>query len=396
MLSFKEPRSAARSLAMLGLFGLSALSLSACSEAKTEPAATVVRPVKLVEIAKADGMRELDYSGAVKARSEMNLGFRVAGKVVERRVDIGDRVESGEVLARIDSTDYALAVKAAEANLAAAEKQVETIRLTQKRAEELFAKKFASQAQLDEAHLGYQQAVAARDAAASSLQQAQNQVGYTVLKADRKGIVTAVSADAGQVVGAGTPVVVVAADGEKEIQIAVPETDIPHFRQGQPVMVGFWTDDQLQLPGKVREVAGSADPMSRTFSVRVSLADDPRVLLGMTATVAAKIASPRQQAEIPLEAMAEKDGKKIVWVADRGSSTVHARPIVVAGFTAVGVRVAQGLQPGDLVVAAGTQFMSENLKVKLPADQLAQGSYEPDNMPGNPDSESVEATSAVR
>src|SRR5690606_36157396 len=150
MLSFKDPRSTARSFAALGLLGLLALSVSACSEAKTEPVAAV-RPVKVVEIAKADTTRALQYSGAVKARTEMNLGFRVAGKVVERLVDIGDRVDPGDILARIDATDYALAVKTAEANLAAAEKQVETVRMTQGRAEALFGKKFASQAQVDEA-----------------------------------------------------------------------------------------------------------------------------------------------------------------------------------------------------------------------------------------------------
>lgn len=371
MFSFKDIRSTARFLTSLSMLGLLAVSLTACSEAKTEPVATV-RPVKVVEIAKADTTRQLRYSGAVKARTEMNLGFRVAGKIVERLVDIGDRVNPGDILARIDATDYALAVRTAEANLAAAEKQVETVRLTQKRAEELFGKKFASQAQIDEAQLGTQQALAARDAAASSLQQAKNQVGYTDLKADRKGIVTMIGADTGQVVGVGMPVVAVAVDGEKEIQIAVPETDISHFRPGQPVEVGFWTDDQLRLAGKVREVAGSADPQSRTFSVRVSVADDPRVLLGMTATVEASVATRRPLASIPLEAMTEKDGKPIVWVADRDTSTVHARAVVVADFSDDGIRVAQGLQPGDLVVAAGTQFMSENLKVKLPGIAVSQ------------------------
>jgi RND family efflux transporter MFP subunit len=371
MPSFKTFKGVARPFATLGLLAILAASVSACSEAKTEPAATI-RPVKVVEIAKADANREFDYSGEVKARTEMNLGFRVAGKIVERLVDIGERVNPGDVLARIDATDYALAVKTAEANLAAAEKQAETARLAQSRAQELFGKKFASQAQLDEAQLSSQQALAARDAAASSLQQAKNQVGYTELKADREGIITAIGADTGQVVGVGTPVVTVAVDGEKEIQIAVPETDISHFSPGQAVKVSFWTDDQLRLPGKVREVAGSADPQSRTFSVRVSLADDPRVLLGMTATVAATVAAKRPMASIPLEALAQKDGKAVVWVADRDTSTVQARAVPVADFAPDGVRVAQGLQPGDLVVAAGTQFMSENLKVRLPDEVQSQ------------------------
>ncbi|MGS1097077.1 efflux RND transporter periplasmic adaptor subunit (plasmid) [Aquamicrobium terrae] len=385
MFSFRDVRSVSRPLATLGLLGLLAVSVSACSEAKTEPVATV-RPVKVVEIARADTTREFQYSGTVKARTEMNQGFRVAGKIVERLVDIGDRVQSGDTLARIDPTDYALAVKTAEANLSAAEKQVETVRLMQKRAEELFGKKFASQAQLDEAQLGYQQALAARDAASSSLQQAKNQVAYTDLKADRKGIVTMIGADTGQVVGVGTPVVTVAVDGEKEIQIAVPETEISHFRPGQTVNVGFWTDDRLRLPGKVREVAGSADPQSRTFSVRISLTDDPRVLLGMTATVAATVPTSQLLATVPLEALAKKDGNTIVWVADRATSTVHPRVVTVTDFAPDGVRVAQGLQPGDLVVAAGTQFMTENLKVKLPGLAVSQAE-EP---------VSTQATSALR
>ncbi|MGB3897703.1 MAG: efflux RND transporter periplasmic adaptor subunit [Mesorhizobium sp.] len=365
MLSFKTFEDFVRPFATLGLVGLLAFSVSACTEAKTEPVAAV-RPVKVVEIASADTTRSLQYSGTVKARTEMNQGFRVAGKIVEREVNIGDRVKPGDVLARIDATDYALAVKTAEANLAATQKQVDTAELARNRAQELFGKKFASQAQLDVAQLGYQQAVAARDAATSSLQQAKNQVAYTELKADRKGIVTTIGADTGQVVGIGTPVVTVAVDGEKEIQIAVPETEISHFKPGQGVDVGFWTDDKLSLPGKVREVAGSADPQSRTFSVRVSLADDTRILLGMTATVEAKVAAKQNLASVPLEALAKKDGGTIVWVADRATSSVHARPVTVADFAPGGVRIAKGLQAGDLVVAAGTQFMSENLKVKLP------------------------------
>lgn len=385
MFSFRDVRSVSRPLATLGLLGILAVSVSACSEAKTEPVATV-RPVKVVEIARAGTTREFRYSGSVKARTEMNQGFRVAGKIVERLVDIGDRVQPGDMLARIDPTDYALAVRTAEANLSAAEKQVETVRLTQKRAEELFGKKFASQAQLDEARLGYQQALAARDAASSSLQQAKNQVAYADLKADRKGIVTTIGADVGQVVGAGTPVVTVAVDGEKEIQIAVPETEISHFRPGQAVNVGFWTDDSLRLPGKVREVAGSADTQSRTFSVRTSLTDDPRVLLGMTATVAATVPASQSLATVPLEALASKDGNTIVWVADRATSTVHPRIVTVTDFAPDGVHVAQGLQPGDLVVAAGTQFMTENLKVKLP-DLAVSQAEEP---------VSTQATSALR
>jgi multidrug efflux system membrane fusion protein len=350
-------------LPVAGLF-VATLGLAACSQEKTE-VQDVIRPVKVVEIGQAENSRELSYSGSVRARTEMNLGFRISGKVTQRLVDIGQHVTSGDVLARIDPTDYELSVTGAKASLDAAERQVETVDLSRKRAEQLFAKNFTSKSQLEQATLSYNQAVATRDAARSTLAQAQNQVVYTDLKASENGIVTSVSADVGQVVGAGTPVMTVAVDGEKEVLIAVPEMDIAAFKPGKEVKASFWSDDALRLDGKVREVAGSADQQSRTFAVRVSLPDDPRVLLGMTANIEASVAKKLEMVSIPLSALAEKDGQKIVWTVDRNGETVHQRPIKVAEFTADGVSVADGLKAGDVVVAAGTQFMTENLQVKL-------------------------------
>lgn len=375
MLSFKSFNTNLRPLFSLALVSLIGAGLAACSEAKTETV-EAIRPVKVVEIAKTDTTRELNYSGAVKARTEMNLGFRVGGKITERVANIGDRVKPGDLLARIDPTDYQLGVASAEANLAAAEKQVETAKLADQRAEQLFARKFASEAQREQAALAYKQAASQRDAALSSLRQAKNQVGYAELRSDQSGIVTAINADTGQVVGAGTPVVTVAVDGEKEVQIAVPELDIGKFSPGKAVTVSFWSDDKLVLDGKVREVAGSADPQSRTFPVRVSLPDDARVLLGMTATIAATVDSGETFVSIPLSALAKQEGKEIVWVVDAANETVRARPIKVANFVDDGVQVADGLKPGDLVVAAGTQFMAENLKVKVPAAEQRAASNE--------------------
>ncbi|WP_018856472.1 efflux RND transporter periplasmic adaptor subunit [Rhizobium sp. 42MFCr.1] len=360
------------SVVSLALLGAVALAVSGCSDEKKAETKEVIRPVKVVEIAEAGDTRALDYSGAVKARVEMNLGFRVAGKITDRRVNIGDRVKPGDLLAQIDPTDYQLAVKTAEANLAAAEKGVATADLANKRAQQLFDKSVTAKSQMEQAALSYDQAVSTRDAAASSVDQARNQVAYTELKADRSGIVTSISADTGAVVAAGTPVATVALDGEKEVQIAVPENDIAQFKPGKTVKASFWSDNKLVLDGNVREVSGSADAQSRTFSVRVSLPNDDRVLLGMTATIEAAVGNAETNVAIPLSALAEKDGKKIVWIVDRNASTVHAREIKVADFTGAGVHVADGLKTGDLVVAAGTQFMAENLKVKLPEQQSAQ------------------------
>jgi RND family efflux transporter MFP subunit len=361
-----------RTIAGAALFAAFGLGLTGCNEKKEEPA-EVVRSVKVVEIAQADTTRKLDYSGAVRARTEMNLGFRVSGKIVERRVDIGQRVKPGDVIARMDATDYILAVRRSQADLDAAQKQVQTTELARTRAQTLFDKNVTSKSQLEQAELSYEQAVSTRDSAVSALAEAKNQVAYADLTSDMNGIVTAINADVGQVVSSGTPVITVAVDGEKEVQVAVPEMDIAQFKVGKDVKARFWSDAALVLDGKVREVSGSAD-QSRTFAVRVSVPNDPRVLLGMTATIEALADNTQPYVSIPLSALAQKDGKQIVWLVDRSAGTVHSRAIKVADFADDGVRVADGLKAGDVVVAAGTQFMTENMKVKLPAASAQQAS----------------------
>lgn len=363
-----------RTIAGAALFAAFGLGLTGCNE-KKEETAEVVRPVKVVEIAQADTTRKLDYSGVVRARTDMNLGFRVNGKIVERKVDIGQKVKPGDVIARMDATDYILAVRRSQADLDAAEKQVQTTELARTRAQTLFNKNVTSKSQLEQAELSYEQAVSTRDSAVSALSEAKNQVAYADLTSDMNGIVTAINADVGQVVSSGTPVITVAVDGEKEVQVAVPEMDIAQFKVGKDVKARFWSDAALVLDGKVREVSGSAD-QSRTFAVRVSVPNDPRVLLGMTATIEALADNTQPYVSIPLSALAQKDGKQIVWLVDRSAGTVHSRAIKVADFADDGVRVADGLKAGDVVVAAGTQFMTENMKVKLAASSAQQASAE--------------------
>ena len=349
------------------------IALAACSDDKAEVSqAPALRPVKVVEVDAASPAREMRYSGAVKARSEAATGFRVAGKIIERNVDIGDRVNPGDVLARIDATDYELQVRSAEASLASAQRQVETTEFALTRAEALYKQQVTTKAQLEQAQLSYNQATATRDSARSTLEQARNQVGYSELKADKPGIVTAINADAGQVVSAGSPVVTVAADGEKEVLIAVPENEIFAFTNGKIVDVPFWSNAGVTLKGTVREVAGSADASSRTFAVRISLPEDARVLLGMTAGVIATTPTADNHYSLPLSALARDPGQQtIVWTVERLDGTVHARPVKVAEFTDVGIKISEGIRPGDLVVAAGTQFMAEDMKVKLPEGVLS-------------------------
>ncbi len=358
---------AIRRLSVVPSFGLlvgAALALSACQQ-QVVHAPEPVRPVKVMKVAASAATREIDFSGSVKARHEAGLGFRVGGKIAERLVNIGDHVEPGTVLARLDTNDLELALKSAEANVNSANARLQIADNQLQRGKALIGKSFITQSELDQRQTEFNQAKAAVDAAVSARDQARNQAAYSELKADAAGVVTASHAEIGQVVGAGAPVVDVARDGEKEVAIAVPENEIRFFKPGDKLAAHFWADDTVALTGIVREVSGSADATSRTFAVRVSLPDDPRVRLGMTATIAAEVPADGTGIVMPLTALSERDGKPVVWVVDPNNQTVAPRTVETQAFAPDGVRIAQGLAPGELVVTAGTQFMTPDKKVRI-------------------------------
>ena len=208
------------------------LALAACSEGQTARAPEVVRPVKVVKVEESAPTSRIVLSGSVKARTEAGLGFRVPGKIVERLVNVGDHVEPGEVLARLDTNDLDLALRNAEAAVGSAKSRLDVAEKALGRYKALLAKGFIAQSVLDQRQLEFDQASGALDSAISTRDQARNQADYSELKADAAGIVTEIRAEVGQVVNAGAPVVVVARDGDKEVAIAVPENEIRHFAVG--------------------------------------------------------------------------------------------------------------------------------------------------------------------
>lgn len=350
------------------------LALTACNDSVAQaPAEAPPRPVKVVEVQPLQNGSVLRYSGIVTARSEAPTGFRVAGKITERLVDVGDRVVAGQLLARLDGSDLALQLDSAKASLEAAERQVETAQFAETRAANLFAQKVTTKAQLEQAELSLNQAMANRDSARAALAQAQNQLSYSELRADKDGIVTAVGADAGQVLPAGNPVVTLAADGERDVLIAVPENEISSLSVGKKVQVSLWAKEGVSFEGTIREVAGSADPASRTFAVKIGLGNRNDALLGMSARVLVKTDANATRFELPLSALTQ-DGVRqaIVWKVDRSGQTAHAKPVTLEAFSDKGVQISEGLSAGDLVVVAGTQFMQENLKVALDNEHLAR------------------------
>jgi RND family efflux transporter MFP subunit len=353
-------------LRRLAVVALLVLAVAGCREESSDKGGEPIRPVRVTVVTDGALTRTIRYSGSVRSRIEAALGFRVAGKIIERRVDVGERIDAGRVLARLDATDLKLALQTAEANVVAARAHVKVADDARARARTLNTKGFVADSNLDRADLEADQARASLEAAISARDQAANQMGYAELIADADGIVTSIQSDVGQVVAAGTPVVTIARDDEKEVAIAVPEQDVVRFVKDQNVSVIFWADKDLRLVGRVREIAGSADPASRTYAIRVSLPADDHVRLGMTATVEAEVPILRGAVVVPLSALAEKDGHPRVWIVDPATSTVAPREVELGAVVPEGVGIASGLKPGEMVVDAGVQFLTPGKKVRLP------------------------------
>ena len=346
------------------------LAVAGCGEESRADAEREARPVKIAVVDPAATSRTLTFSGVVRPRIESAIGFRVAGKVVERRVNVGDRVDVGQVIARLDDTDLKLAENAATAAVEAARTRRSVAAVNLERAQKLLPQSFISYAAYDTRKNEFDAAAGALDAAEAQLRQAANAVAYATLVADKAGIVTAVNAEPGQVLAVGQPVISLAEAGETEVAIAVPEQDYGQLKVGQPATAKLWTDETVEIQGRIREIAGQADPASRTYAVRVAVDNPPAVMrLGMTASVVIDVASGRPEMVIPLAAVTRLGDSPAVFVVDRAQSVVHARPIRVEGVGAEGVRIADGLQTGDVVVVAGVQFLREGMRVRVPALQ---------------------------
>jgi membrane fusion protein, multidrug efflux system len=335
----------------------------------------IVRPVKIATVSAAAQGRTLTYSGVVRPRIESNVGFRVGGKIVERAVNVGDRVKVGQVIARLDDADLKLVENSARAAVASARTRRDVTRDNLERAKPLLEKQFISQASYDIRRNDFDAAASALEAAEAQLRQAANATGYATLKADKAGIVTAIMGEPGQVVSAGQAVISLAESGEVEVAFGVPEQDAGRIAVGQGAAVSLWAGPGQRVDGRIREIAGQADPASRTYAVRVAVGDPPQAMrLGMTATVAIRIDAEGPALVVPLTALTEAAGSPVVFVVDAEKRIVRSTPVTVAGTADEGVRVAGGLKAGDMVVTAGVQFLRDGMRVRLPGERTAKSS----------------------
>ena len=349
-----------------------ALGVSGCSREAVvqEP----VRAVKLVEVAPSKAASQLEYAGEVRARTESRLGFRVGGKLVQRQVEVGQHVKEGQLLAQLDAQDYALAAQAAQAQVAAAATQRDLAAADFARYQSLKERNFISAAELERRQASLQSAQAQLNQARAKAAAQGNQTEYTRLLADAAGVVTAVEAEPGQVVAAGTPVVRIARDGGRDVVFSVPEDQRAWMQQGQSVKVRPWGNASELLQGTVREVGASADPVTRTFMVKVALPEDTAPPLGTTAHVLPDGVGMAGNAviKLPTTAVREQSGQSAVWVYDPQTQKVHSRPVVVTTADGNEAVIAQGLEPGMQVVAAGVHVLSEGEQVTVYEDRYTE------------------------
>jgi len=356
---------------MLSVPLLSLATLSACGEQKIVQ--ETVRPVKAMVIPAAATERVLTYSGVLAPRIESSLGFRVSGKILERFVNVGDRIQSGQKIARLDEKDLKLAENSARANVTAAKSRVAVAKDALARANYLLPNGFIAKSAVDQRQLEMDSAQSALDAANDQLNQAINSSSYAILVADKDGIVTSVKAEPGQVVAVGQAVITLAHSGDIEVAAAVPEQEISKLKAGDAANVALWPAQGTDLPGKIREIAGAADTASRTYSVRVTInAPRAEMRLGMTASVSFRVAQKAPPIIVPLTALAGRDGKTFAFIADKDREIATGRQVDIEGVSDAGANVKSGLHAGEILITGGVQFLQDGMKIRLPKDVLTQ------------------------
>ena len=350
--------SSSRAIAALSLLSL----LVACSKPveKTED----VRPVRVVTATNTTSDVAFELSGEVRPRIESRLGFRVGGKIVQRKVELGTVVKRGQLLMQLDPQDFLLAQTQAKAALTAAESNRDLAQADLKRYQELRAKNFVAAAILDSKEVAYKAAQTSFEQAVAGFKNQSNQAGYATLIADVDGVVTGIDAEVGQVVAAGTPVVRVAQTGEMDVVVGIPENKINTIRQMSDIRVGLWADPTLVLPGKLRELSPVADAVTRTYLAKVSLpADAKDVRLGMTANVSFVAPNPAPVFKLPTTALFQDKGQTAVWIVSGGA--VKLVSVKLAGASGEDVLIAGGISSGQQVVTAGVNLLKQGQKVSI-------------------------------
>ena len=347
------------------------LSVLAACHKEEKAASQAVRPVRTVTVELQEGGEKVSLTGEIQPRYQADLGFRVNGKILERPVDVGTQVKKGDLLARLDPQQYRQDFEVAKAEVAAAEAEVTRSQAQEYRQRELLKNGNTTRVQYDQALKTFKTAQAQLDSAQAKQIQASENLGYADLKADNDGVITAIGADAGQVVSAGQMVVRLAQPGEREGVFNIGEGAFKTRPKDPTVTVHLVSNPEIETAGKVRYVSPQADPATRTYTVRVSLPDaPPQMRLGAN-VVGTVTLDQGQTVSIPGSALFQKDSKPAVWLVEK-DKTVQLKPITVQRYQGDSVVVGDGLAQGDVVVTAGVQKLLPGQKVALMDASTAQ------------------------
>lgn len=340
------------------------LLLTACGQEAAAPAAP--RPALVIQ-PQPTGASADSYPGEVRARFEPELAFRIGGKVSKRLVEEGQRVKADQPLAELDPQDVRLQLEANRAQMAAAEANLSLVRAERDRYQKLLERQMVSHSQFDNAENLYRAGLARLKQAKAEFDVAGNQAEYAVLRAPQNGVIAKRQVEVGQVVAAGQTVFTLAADGEREVAIGLPEQQFARFSVGQAVSVELWSHPEQRFEGRIRELSPAADPRSRTFAARIAFTSTQAPAeLGQSAKVYIAHAE-HSPLSVPLSAVTAEQGQAYVWRVGKDNRLERA-PVRLGPYGADSVPVLEGLGASDWVVAAGGHVLREGQEVR-PVDR---------------------------
>lgn len=364
VLLHRTHRSSPRRRMLMPLALTMPLFLAACGEGQ-QAQAPEPRPVRTVLATPRTASETVTLTGQVEAQNEASYGFRIGGRIIERLVNVGDKVKPGQALARLDPQDEQNALRSAQAALATAEATLSQTRNQYERQRQLLARGFTPRAQYEQAERAFLAARSQVEDATARLKMAEDRLDFTELRADSAGVVTARRAEAGEVVQPGQPVIEVARQDGRDGVFEVPATLLTSMPADPTVEVSLATDPNVKVQGRVREIAPQADPVTRTFRVRVGLISPPEGMR-LGSTVIGRVATDSGTViEVPASALTRLNDQPAVWVVNPTDRTVNLRNVDVLRFTPNSVAISEGLKPEDIVVTAGVQALHPGQQVRL-------------------------------
>ena len=347
---------------------LAAIALSGCNDRGAAPV-TRAAIVRTEIVQPRERQASVTLSGEVQARFRADLSFRVSGRVLARYVDVGARVQAGEVLAVIDPAEQQADVDATTAGVLAAESQLRVAKVTLERQKALIASGFTTRTVYDQAQEGMRTAESVLEAAKAALGTSKDALGYTALRAEAAGVVTARSLEVGQVVQAAQPVFSLAQDGERDAVFDVYESIFFGDLDGSRVSLALVSDAGVTASGYVREVSPAIDAKSATIRVKVAIQDPPAAMTLGSAVAGAVKAKAQQQIALPWSALAAAGSKPAVWTVDPATNTAALKPVTIGGYEAREVLIKTGLKPGERVVIDGGKLLSVGQAVTYEGDR---------------------------